>query len=93
MDDLAKMDIFFIVTTVAVALHAVFASIVFWYVLQLLRVLKRISLEAEEEVKALKDDLEKVRHEAKREGRRLSRLFDLAIAGLSGFLGRRHRKR
>lgn len=93
MDDFAKMDIFFMVATVAVVLHAALVSVVFWYVLRLFRILERIGLEAEEELKALSEDLDEARAEAAREGRKLSRLFDIAVAALSGFLGRRRGKR
>jgi hypothetical protein len=87
MDDFAKMDIFFVVATVAVVAHIVFATVIFWYALRLLRLLERIGREVEEEAKALARDLDEARAEASRTGRRFARLFDVALAAVTRFLG------
>lgn len=71
MSDILKMDIFFVVATIAVIALTVFACIALFYLVRILRILERISLSVEEETAALKEDLQEARVAAKTQGKKL----------------------
>ncbi len=58
METLAKSDIFFVVTTIAVVLVSVFLSIALYYLIRILRRFKSISEKIEEETYKASDSLE-----------------------------------
>ena len=71
MTDFMKMDIFFVVATLALVLLTVMVSIVLWYGIRLMRTLERIAVHIEEEAKELKKDLDEARADAKAEGKKI----------------------
>ena len=61
MTDFLKMDIFFVVATVATVLIAALIIIALVHAVKLLRTLNRIGEEVEEETKAIREDIEEAR--------------------------------
>jgi hypothetical protein len=87
MSDLLKMDIFFVVTTIAVVLLTLLVAIALYYVIRLLRTLDRIGEQIEEEAAALRADLNEVRSSAKKQGLKIKELatfFDRTAKRLLG---------
>ncbi|HYC82942.1 MAG TPA: hypothetical protein VEB60_00125 [Candidatus Paceibacterota bacterium] len=75
MDNLIQADIFFFVTTVAVALIALGLSVAIYYAVKILRDVKDISTTVKEESKHLARDIEDLRANARR---------GMTLAGLVG---------
>ena len=75
MQELAKSDIFFVVTTVAVITLLVVFFIAFVYVIRILRDMKYIARRAREEGERILDDVEEARRGIKKEGLGARRLF------------------
>jgi hypothetical protein len=76
MDAFLKMDIFFVVTTVAVAVMTVLLTAVLIRVLRILKNIEEISLMVEEEGEKFREDLAQVRAKVKEEGLRVTHMFD-----------------
>ncbi|MDB5194911.1 MAG: hypothetical protein JWO84_95 [Parcubacteria group bacterium] len=76
MDAFLKMDIFFVVTTVSVALTTILLAVVLIRVLRILKNIEDISLMVEEEGERLKEDIAQVRAKVKEEGLRVTHMFD-----------------
>ncbi len=92
MNEFLKMDIFFGVATVATVVVAALVCVAFMYLIRLLSTLDRISKEVEEEAKALRSDLDEARASVKREGLKLSHLFDFFTKSATRILGKKKRK-
>ena len=75
MNEFAKMDIFFMITTVAVVVVAISMVVVLVYIARLLHTLNRIATDVEEEAEAIRADLEDARAKVRREGLKLAHLF------------------
>ena len=73
------MDVFFVTTTVAIALAAVAFLVVMMYVVRLLRVLEQIAKEAREVVRDVREASERALDDA----RSLRERFSGALQGLS----------
>jgi uncharacterized membrane protein len=61
MSDFLKMDIFFVVATVATVLIAALLVVLLIHAVRLLQTLNRISEEVEEEAKAIREDIQDAR--------------------------------
>jgi hypothetical protein len=81
MDEFLKMDIFFVVTTVAVVVVSVLLAFVLIRVLRILKNIEDISLMVEAEGEKLREDIAHVRAKVKEEGVRVTHLFDFLGAG------------
>lgn len=92
MDSFEKMDIFFLVTTVAVVVVALVAIFVGWRLAQLLGTIRRLSEEAVDEARALRADIGDVRDSVRREGFKLRHIFGLA-SKIGGRLSTRDRRK
>ena len=79
MTDFLKMDIFFVVATVATVLIAACIVVALVYVVRLMRTLNRISEEVEEEAKAIREDIRDARSQVRGFG--WSSLFGLVTKG------------
>ncbi len=85
MSDFLKMDIFFVVATIALVLVAAMMCVLLWYGIRILRIIERIGVSIEEETVALKADLDDARVAAKTEGKKflgLIRAFHRSIKRL-----------
>lgn len=81
MDEFLKMDIFFMVTTVFVAVMTVLLAIVLIRVLRILKNIEDISLMVEEEGQKLREDIAGVRAKVKEEGLRAKHMLDFLSFG------------
>lgn len=73
MNDFLKMDIFFVVATIATVVISTVLVVALVYAVRFLRTLNRIGDEVEEETLAIREDIGDVRAEARRF--RFSNLF------------------
>lgn len=89
MDDFLKMDIFFGVATASAIVLTTLAAIALMYAIRLLRTLARVADEVEEEAKALRQDLDEARKDAKR---KVSAYVAFAEKAMKRLLGRRRKK-
>ncbi len=76
MNDFLKMDIFFVVTTLAVVVATVLLVAVLIRVLRILKNVEDISVMVEEEGQNLRNDIAGVRTRVKEEGLRFSHMFN-----------------
>ncbi len=74
MNEFLKMDIFFVVATIALVIVGILVCIVLVYVARFLNTANRIAIEVEEETEAIRADLEDMRGGIKR-GLRFVPLF------------------
>lgn len=74
MTDFAKMDIFFVITTLAVVVVAVLISIALYRILRILRNVEHVSQIVSEEGDLFRDDISEMREAIKREGFKLTHL-------------------
>ena len=68
METLAKADIFFVVTTVAIVFGALALVIIAAYVVRILRDVKRISRVVKDETEGIADDIGDLRYKVRSEG-------------------------
>ena len=68
MDTLAKSDIFFFITSIAVVLFTIVGVIVAIYVVKIARNISEISERANEQTKKISDDIDALRENIKEEG-------------------------
>ncbi len=82
MNEFLKMDIFFVVTTIAVVIMTILLA---WVLIRVLRILKNIediSVMVEEEGHKLREDIAGVRAKVQEEGMRATHILDfLSIGG------------
>ncbi len=93
MDDFLKMDIFFVVATLATIILTAFAALALFHAVRVMKGMDRILGEIEEETRALRADIGSVREAARTEGAKLSGMFEAFHATLLGLLGKKPRKR
>lgn len=91
MDQFYKMDVFFVVTTIAVVIVAVLICIALFYIVRLLSTFNRIANEVEEETQELRGDLDDLRIKAKKEGLRLGHLVSFFGKGTKRIASRKKR--
>jgi hypothetical protein len=80
MDEFQKMDVFFVVATLGFIVLTVLASLFLFYAIRVAQALDRIAKDIEVEAHELKQDIDDARLAAKREGRHLLHLVDVALA-------------
>lgn len=66
MTDFFKMDVFFVVATVATAVVALILIVALAYAIRFLRTLNRIGDDIEEETEAIREDIHDVRKKVRR---------------------------
>ena len=86
MSDFAKMDVFFIVTTVAVVAVAVLLCIALYRVLNILRNVEHLSKIVSDEGDLMRDDIAEMRMAIKREGFMLTHLVSFARKRAESFM-------
>lgn len=77
MDEFLKMDIFFVVATVAVAVLAVLSSFILWRLERILKHVEHISEQAAAESDNIRHDLDEMRADVRRGKGRLMALLGL----------------
>ncbi len=75
MNEFLKMDIFFVVTTIAVIAVAILAVFVLWKLARVLKNVEHISEQVSAEADAVREDLANMRGEVKRGKGRLAALL------------------
>ncbi len=88
MEDLAKMDLFFIVTTVAVIVVAGLFSYGLYRIIRILRHVERITEMAEAEGKLMREDIASMRASLTREGFKLKTLFSFIRRRFKSMIGK-----
>ncbi len=83
MDEFLKMDIFFVVTTVFVAIMTILLSLVLIRVLRILKNIEDISVLVEAEGHKLREDIAEIRAKVKEEGLRAKHMLDFLSLGRS----------
>ncbi len=74
MNDFIKMDVFFVITTIAVIMFIIVIAVVGYYIIKILRDVKKISQTAKTETENLAQDLEDLRANARQEGLKFKHL-------------------
>lgn len=73
---IAKSDVFFVITSVAVVIITITIAIAAVYVIGILRAVKRISRMAEQTTEAVTEDIDELRADIKRNGVSLGGFLD-----------------
>ncbi len=81
MDDFLKMDIFFVVATVAIVLVSVLLAMVLIRLLRILKTVDEVSEIVQEEAEGIRDDIREVRATVKRETIKAGQMLGL-LTGL-----------
>lgn len=92
MDDFLKMDIFFVVVTLVVAVVGVLIAFALLTFLRILRTLERIAKDVEGEAKAIITDIDGVRKKVGVEGFKAAHLLTLATKTGKRLLTKSRRK-
>lgn len=93
MDEFLKMDVFFVIASIATLAVGALACVVLWYLIRVLKVMDRIAREVEEEAHALRADIGEVRAAAHREGAKLSGMAQAFEAMVRNLVGRKPPRR
>ncbi len=90
MDEFFKMDIFFVVTTVAVFLGGVLCVIALFYVIRILKSIDHVAHNVSEESDEMRGDLSVLRKKVREEGMKLKHFSEF----FTNIMGRRrpHKK-
>lgn len=86
MSDFAKMDVFFVITTVAVIVVAVLLSIALYRLLKILRNVEHVSQIVSDEGDLVRADVAEMRVAIKREGFKLAHLANFARKRAESFV-------
>lgn len=89
MGDFAKMDVFFVVTTIAVIVVSILLAIALYRIVRILRNVEHVSQIVSDEGDLMRDDLAQMRAAIKREGFKLSHLARFARKRAASFMGGR----
>lgn len=89
MDEFAKMDIFFVVSTSAVVILALLLAIVIYRILKILSYVERVTKLVTEEGELIRMDINELRTAVKREGFKFSHLAQFARKRARSFMGGR----
>ena len=76
MDSFIKADIFFFVTTIAVALVSLVFTVALFYIIGILKDIKYISRKAKEEADLLSADIDDLREHVRDRGATMASTFD-----------------
>ena len=88
MENFIKADIFFFITSIAVAISTIGVMVVAVYVVRILRDMKHISKKVSEEGDKIIEDVEYLRETAKTEGMKIKNVADFFM----NLFARRHKK-
>lgn len=86
MSDFAKMDVFFVVTTIAVLAIAALLCVALYRILRILRNVEHVSQIMSDEGDLMRDDIAAMRMAIKREGFKLSHLASFARKRAASFM-------
>ena len=86
MSEFAKMDIFFVVTTIAVIVVAVMLAIALYYIVRILRHVEHVSEIVSDEGDRMREDIAQMRSSIKREGFKISHLASFARKRAASFM-------
>jgi hypothetical protein len=86
MSEFAKMDIFFVVTTIAVVIVAALFTIALYYIVRILRNVDHVSQIVSEEGDLMREDIAQMRSSIKREGFKISHLASFARKRAASFM-------
>lgn len=89
MDTLIHADVFFFVTTIAVAIVAIVAVAMSFYLVGILRRVRDIAEEVKQETKLVREDVSDARMRMKAGGMHILNFFDI----FSGMMGRRSKSK
>lgn len=78
MSDFAKMDIFFVVSTIAVIGLALMLGMALYYIVRILRNVEHVSEIVSDEGDLMREDIAQMRASIKREGFKISHLASFA---------------
>jgi uncharacterized protein YoxC len=92
MSEFLKMDIFFVVATIASVVVALLFCAVLYYLARFLKTLDRIAGSIEEETDAIRKDIDEVRKSMKKNTVRANSLISLFGKTITRYLGRSKRK-
>jgi hypothetical protein len=87
MSEFAKMDIFFVVTTIVVIILGILLALIFYRVWRILGHVERFSLLMSDEAMLVREDIAELRQNVKREGfkmRYIVRFFKGTLSELFG---------
>jgi len=76
MEDLIQADIFFFITSAAVIILSIGLLAIFIYVLLILKDAKKVSKKVKNETELVVDDLDEMRREMKKEGRKIKPIWN-----------------
>lgn len=93
MSDIAKMDIFFLITSLAVIVVTVLMIVALVFVIRILRNVDHVSRVISNEGDAIRDDIAAFRHSVYAEGFKFVNLFSLFRSQARRFGGKSSRKR
>lgn len=71
MDQIAKSEIFFIVTTVAVVVVTIFVAIISYYLIKIFKNVKHITTRARTETDLIAEDIGDLRQNLRRDGAKI----------------------
>ncbi|MBI2030381.1 hypothetical protein HYT05_02055 [Candidatus Kaiserbacteria bacterium] len=91
MTDFAQMHIFFLVTTVTVAILGLLLAFIFFRVYRILTDVEQISHEFSEESKLMREDIADLRKNVREKGLKFKNLFDLYSLTLGRFKRKKHK--
>jgi predicted RND superfamily exporter protein len=93
MNEFLKMDIFFVVATVALVVFVLMLCVALWYMIKILRSISHVADTIDEETESIKEDLDEARASVKRKGASLLTSL-LAVIGFAAKTSKRlHKKR
>jgi hypothetical protein len=93
MNELAKSEIFFLVTTIAIVVVSAGLLILFAYALSILREVKEIIEMVRSQTKLISSDVDDLRAKIRREGLGLGKAWDLISGFWNSDKGRTRRKK
>jgi hypothetical protein len=86
MSEFAKMDIFFVVTTITVIVVAFMLALALYYIIRILRNVEHVSEIVSEEGDRMREDIAQMRSSIKREGFKISHLASFARKRAASFM-------
>lgn len=86
MSDFAKMDIFFVVSTIAVIGLALMLGMALYYIVRILRNVEHVSEIVSDEGDLMREDIAQMRASIKREGFKISHLASFARKRAASFM-------
>lgn len=92
MDSLAKSDIFFFITSIAVVVIAITFTVFLVYMIKVLRDVKDISARVRRQAELISEDIDRIRSETKKEGWQWLKIYRSIANMFTGKKGRRNNK-